>query len=132
MQRWLMSCSPFSRTKFTDSIKRLQDITRLSCQCASFSVARYSYSNLRVLLSGFMNLVTRPFGGYVGDVVYTRWGTKGKKYWMLACGLIMGATCLAGGFYLADNKPPKVADRKLFPRFLRSVSNRTSRYQCLP
>jgi NNP family nitrate/nitrite transporter-like MFS transporter len=59
---------------------------------------------------GFMNLVTRPFGGYVGDVVYKRWGTKGKKYWMLACGLIMGATCLAGGFYLADHKAPKVAE----------------------
>jgi len=59
---------------------------------------------------GFLNLVTRPFGGYVGDVVYRRWGTKGKKYWVLACGVIMGATSLAGGFYLVDNKPPKVAD----------------------
>ncbi|KAG6884420.1 hypothetical protein C0993_011292, partial [Termitomyces sp. T159_Od127] len=27
---------------------------------------------------GFLNLFTRPFGGYVGDVVYRNWGTKGK------------------------------------------------------
>ena len=80
-----------------------------------------TYSNLRVLLSGLLNLVTRPFGGYVGDVVYRRWGTKGKKYWVLTCGVIMGVTCLAGGFYLVDNRPPKVADRKLFARFSPSV-----------
>ncbi|KAG6901834.1 hypothetical protein C0995_007405 [Termitomyces sp. Mi166 len=59
---------------------------------------------------GFLNLFTRPFGGYVGDVVYRKWGTKGKKYWMLLCGLIMGVSCLAGGFYLAGSKSPSGPD----------------------
>ncbi|KAF8641372.1 hypothetical protein AX16_009993 [Volvariella volvacea WC 439] len=59
---------------------------------------------------GFLNLFTRPFGGYVGDVIYKRYGTKGKKYWTLICGLIMGVTCLAGGFYLAESQSPKHTD----------------------
>ncbi|KAJ7215113.1 major facilitator superfamily domain-containing protein [Mycena haematopus] len=45
---------------------------------------------------GFLNLVTRPFGGYLGDVVYRKYGTKGKKYLTLLCGLVMGVACLAG------------------------------------
>ncbi|KAG6810698.1 hypothetical protein H0H92_010697 [Tricholoma furcatifolium] len=52
---------------------------------------------------GLLNFFTRPFGGYVGDCVYRRWGIKGKKYWMLSCGFIMGASCLAGGFYLYEH-----------------------------
>ncbi|KAG6882795.1 hypothetical protein C0992_010649, partial [Termitomyces sp. T32_za158] len=59
---------------------------------------------------GFLNFFTRPFGGYVGDVVYRRWGTKGKKYWMLLCGLIMGASCLAGGLYLTGSRSPSGPD----------------------
>ncbi|KAJ7269995.1 putative high affinity nitrate transporter [Mycena haematopus] len=52
---------------------------------------------------GFLNLVTRPFGGYLGDVVYRKYGTKGKKYLTLLCGLVMGVACLAGGVYLQNN-----------------------------
>ncbi|KAJ7139302.1 nitrate/nitrite porter [Mycena epipterygia] len=52
---------------------------------------------------GFLNLVTRPLGGYLGDVVYRKYGTKGKKYLTLLCGLIMGAGFLAGGLYLQNN-----------------------------
>ncbi|KAG6847502.1 hypothetical protein H0H93_007691 [Arthromyces matolae] len=52
---------------------------------------------------GFLNLFTRPFGGYVGDCVYRTWGTKGKKYWMLSCGFIMGISCVAGGVYLYEH-----------------------------
>jgi len=63
-----------------------------------------------MIISGFMNLVTRPFGGYVGDVIYRKYGTPGKKYWTLACGFIMGLTALAGGFYLVDTRAPKQAD----------------------
>jgi len=44
--------------------------------------------------------VTRPLGGYIGDVVYRFYGTKGKKAWTLLCGLLMGVNFLAGGFYL--------------------------------
>ncbi|KAG6916079.1 hypothetical protein DXG01_008553 [Tephrocybe rancida] len=57
---------------------------------------------------GFLNVFTRPFGGYVGDRVYRVWGTQGKKYWMLFCGLIMGVSCLAGGLYLAGHEEPKI------------------------
>ncbi|KXN90612.1 Nitrate transporter [Leucoagaricus sp. SymC.cos] len=53
---------------------------------------------------GFLNIVTRPFGGYLGDVLYRSFGTKGKKIWTLLCGLIMGVTLLAGGFYLQKNR----------------------------
>ncbi|KAJ7719244.1 nitrate/nitrite porter [Mycena maculata] len=52
---------------------------------------------------GFLNLVTRPFGGYLGDIVYRRYGTKGKKFLTLFCGLVMGAGFLAGGLYLQNN-----------------------------
>ncbi|KAJ7640551.1 nitrate/nitrite porter [Mycena rosella] len=52
---------------------------------------------------GFLNLVTRPFGGYLGDAVYRKYGTKGKKFLTLFCGLIMGVGFLAGGLYLQNN-----------------------------
>jgi len=57
---------------------------------------------------GFLNLVTRPFGGYVGDVVYRKYGTAGKKWWTLICGLLLGVSCMAGGFYLSNNHVPKL------------------------
>lgn len=53
---------------------------------------------------GLLNLVTRPAGGYIGDVVYRHFGTNGKKAWTLLCGLIMGAALLAGGFYLQNTR----------------------------
>ncbi|KAF8967745.1 nitrate/nitrite porter [Flammula alnicola] len=55
---------------------------------------------------GLLNIVTRPLGGYIGDRVYQRFGTKAKKYWTLGCGLLMGAFCIGGGFYLTDNTSP--------------------------
>ena len=54
--------------------------------------------------SGLLNLVTRPLGGYIGDVAYRHYGTKGKKFWTLLCGLVMGASLLAGGFYLQNRR----------------------------
>jgi NNP family nitrate/nitrite transporter-like MFS transporter len=54
---------------------------------------------------GFLNLVTRPYGGYLGDVVYRYWGTRAKKYWTILCGLVMGIFCLVGGVYLEKEKP---------------------------
>ena len=56
-----------------------------------------------VLYSGFLNLVTRPFGGLLGDLIYKRYGTTGKKYNMLLCGLFMGVGFFAGGLYLQNN-----------------------------
>lgn len=62
---------------------------------------------LNVDFSGLLNLVTRPFGGFAGDWIYKWFGTTGKKYWTLFCGLVMGATFLAGGLYLENH--PKTA-----------------------
>ena len=55
------------------------------------------------LLSGFLNFATRPLGGYLGDVMYRSYGTKGKKFMTLLCGLFMGVVCIAGGIYLQNN-----------------------------
>jgi len=52
---------------------------------------------------GFLNLVTRPSGGFFGDLIYRKYGTRGKKYLTLFCGLAMGASFLAGGIYLQNN-----------------------------
>lgn len=59
---------------------------------------------------GFLNIVTRPFGGYVGDVVYRRYGTRGKKWWTISCGLIMGVSTIAGGFYLSGHTAPSLPE----------------------
>ncbi|KAJ7847087.1 nitrate/nitrite porter [Mycena olivaceomarginata] len=53
---------------------------------------------------GFLNVVTRPMGGYLGDSIYRKYGTNGKKLLTLCCGLIMGVGFLAGGLYLQNNQ----------------------------
>lgn len=53
--------------------------------------------------SGLINLVTRPSGGFFGDLIYRKYGTNGKKFLTLFCGLAMGAGFLAGGIYLQNN-----------------------------
>lgn len=58
---------------------------------------------LKLDFSGLLNLVTRPFGGFACDLIYRQFGTKGKKYWTLACGIVMGITFLTGGLYLDNN-----------------------------
>ena len=63
-------------------------------------------------LSGMLNLVTRPLGGVIGDLIYRPFGTNGKKLWTLFCGLSMGVAFLAGGLYLENHKAPHLADRE--------------------
>jgi hypothetical protein len=58
----------------------------------------------RLSVSGLLNIVTRPLGGYIGDVIYQFYGTRGKKAWIILCGLIMGATFLAGGLYIQSSQ----------------------------
>ncbi|OZJ03816.1 hypothetical protein BZG36_03816 [Bifiguratus adelaidae] len=44
---------------------------------------------------GLLNLVTRPLGGYVADVLYVKTGTVvAKKYWMITCGVLEGVFLL--------------------------------------
>ena len=53
-----------------------------------------------IAFSGLLNIVTWPLGGYIGDVIYRFYGTKGKKAWIIFCGFLMGAIILAGGLYI--------------------------------
>jgi NNP family nitrate/nitrite transporter-like MFS transporter len=34
---------------------------------------------------GLLNVITRPVGGYIGDLLYPRIGVEGKKFWMIFC-----------------------------------------------
>ncbi|KAG8718164.1 hypothetical protein FRC08_005818 [Ceratobasidium sp. 394] len=49
---------------------------------------------------GLLNIWTRPLGGFIGDMIYRRWGVPGKKYFMLLCGFIEGALSIALGLYI--------------------------------
>lgn len=58
---------------------------------------------------GLLNFFTRPAGGFVGDLVYRRWGVPGKKYWMLSCGILQGVLSIGLGFYIDSAKKPDLA-----------------------
>ncbi|GAA5913646.1 uncharacterized protein JCM6883_004037 [Sporobolomyces salmoneus] len=52
---------------------------------------------------GFLNIVTRPFGGYLGDKVYTMkrfGGVRAKKYLTIVLGFLQGVMTLAYGLYV--------------------------------
>ncbi|EKM57612.1 uncharacterized protein PHACADRAFT_206503 [Phanerochaete carnosa HHB-10118-sp] len=49
---------------------------------------------------GLLNVFSRPLGGYLGDVVYRYYGVPGKKYLVLALGVLQGAMSLAWGLYI--------------------------------
>ncbi|KAJ7156527.1 nitrate/nitrite porter [Mycena crocata] len=52
---------------------------------------------------GFMNLCTRPLGGYLGDVLYRKYGTKGKKALTLFLATVMGVFAVAAIFSEVGN-----------------------------
>ena len=55
---------------------------------------------------GLLNFLFRPAGGLLGDLVHRRWGVPGKKYLMLACGIMQGILCIGlGSFIDSTNKP---------------------------
>lgn len=49
---------------------------------------------------GLLNIWTRPLGGFIGDMIYRRWGVPGKKWFMLFCGFVEGALSIALGLYI--------------------------------
>ncbi|EPQ53161.1 nitrate/nitrite porter [Gloeophyllum trabeum ATCC 11539] len=53
---------------------------------------------------GLINIVTRPMGGYLGDLVYQRYGVPGKKYLTISCGVIQGLLSVGLGVYI-DGRP---------------------------
>ena len=76
--------------------------------------------------SGFLNIVTRPLGGYIGDMIYRLYGTKGKKAWIILCNLIMGASFLAAGLYLQSVRKTGDASRMYLNTSKSTTSSQSS------
>ncbi|KIJ15905.1 hypothetical protein PAXINDRAFT_76416 [Paxillus involutus ATCC 200175] len=57
---------------------------------------------------GFLNIVTRPLGGYWGDLIYKKFGVPGKKYLLIAFGVVQGALSLGLGFYIDNHHEPSL------------------------
>ncbi|KAI0962721.1 hypothetical protein AcW1_000016 [Taiwanofungus camphoratus] len=58
---------------------------------------------------GLMNVYSRACGGYMGDVIYTRFGVPGKKYLTLVLGTLQGFMSLALGLYIDSRDRPSLA-----------------------
>ncbi|EIN13059.1 nitrate transporter [Punctularia strigosozonata HHB-11173 SS5] len=58
---------------------------------------------------GLLNIVTRPLGGYFGDIAFRFLGVPGKKHATLACGALQGALSLALGLYIDSRSNPSLA-----------------------
>ena len=52
---------------------------------------------------GFLNIVTRPAGGFIADAIYKRYGVPGKKYWMLFTAGASGLVSIGLGVYIEQN-----------------------------
>jgi len=52
---------------------------------------------------GFLNFVTRPAGGLIGDLIYRKYGVPGKKYWMLFNAGAQGLVSIGLGVYIQAN-----------------------------
>jgi nitrate/nitrite transporter NarK len=55
---------------------------------------------------GLLNVVTRPAGGYLADVLYRRFGVPGKKFLMAFCGIAQGLLSIGLGVYIDSMKHP--------------------------
>jgi len=49
---------------------------------------------------GFLNIVTRPTGGFLADFLYKRFGVPGKKYLTLGLGFGQGLVAIGLGVYI--------------------------------
>ncbi len=50
-------------------------------------------------MMGLLNVVTRPLGGFISDILYHHFkSTKAKKFWMLFCGVVQGIFLIWIGF----------------------------------
>ncbi|KIK92499.1 hypothetical protein PAXRUDRAFT_829898 [Paxillus rubicundulus Ve08.2h10] len=57
---------------------------------------------------GFLNIFTRPLGGYWGDLIYRRFGVPGKKYLLIAFGVAQGILSLGLGVYIDKHDEPSL------------------------
>lgn len=56
-------------------------------------------------LFGFLNIICRPAGGMVADILYNRTkSVQAKKFWMVFCGCAMGVMCLVIGLINPHNE----------------------------
>jgi MFS transporter, NNP family, nitrate/nitrite transporter len=53
-----------------------------------------------------LNIFTRPFGGYAGDIVYKWYGVRAKKHLTIACGILTGFMSIALGLYIDHHNNP--------------------------
>lgn len=50
-------------------------------------------------MMGLLNVVTRPLGGFISDILYHHFKTtKAKKFWMIFCGVMQGVFLIWIGF----------------------------------
>lgn len=49
-------------------------------------------------LFGLLNIITRPLGGYISDVLYRYKGINAKKWWMIFVGIMNGVFLILIGF----------------------------------
>ena len=53
-------------------------------------------------------------GGYLGDLVYRRYGVPGKKYLVLAMGIIQGVFSIGLGVYIDHHHHAKMTPPREF------------------
>ena len=73
-------------------------------------------------LYGFLNVFTRPLGGYVADRLYAKFGIKAKKYCCLTLGALQGVFTIGFGKYLQSSPAPGIAPIVVFIVFLAVTS----------
>lgn len=57
---------------------------------------------------GFLNFVTRPFGGWCGDFIGRKYGIKGKKYLTVTLGFLQGTMALGFGLWSKHQQSHKI------------------------
>lgn len=55
---------------------------------------------------GLLNIWTRPFGGYVADRLYVRFGVAAKKWITLVLGVLQGVFTVGFGYYIHNLEHP--------------------------
>ncbi|KAH7886819.1 major facilitator superfamily domain-containing protein [Phlebopus sp. FC_14] len=58
---------------------------------------------------GFLNIFSRPMGGYFGDLIYKKFGVPGKKYLMISLGIVQGLFSLGLGLYIDGRAKPDLS-----------------------
>jgi len=104
---WLPALAYFSTFGYELAIDaNLANVFLSLYQSSTFGQTKAGYL---ACIFGFLNVFTRPLGGYFGDVVYRRWGVSGKKYLMISLGIIQGLISLGLGLYIDSREHPSLA-----------------------